>query len=256
MDYQFVEVDGVTTRYIVKGNAGEALPIFLVHGWGCSIEVVAGLIDQLSKSAQVIAIDLPGHGKSTLPTGVWGTKEFATFLGKFLDRISVPKCNALGHSVGGRFLSMLAALEPEKVNKLILAGASGIKPKRKLKHYFKVSLAKTGKFAAEYFGKYGQKLKDKIYGKIASPDYASAGELRSSFIKIINEDIRESFSKIKSDTLLLWGESDLESPLTSAKIFKDLIPKSELLVLKNAGHYSFIDQPDRFILEVKKFLRE
>jgi len=256
VDYQFADVEGVKTRYVIKGTPGNAPPIFLVHGWGCSLETISGLIEKFSISNQVIALDLPGHGKSGLPTGTWGTVEYATFLGKFLDVLSIPRCNALGHSVGGRFLTMLAALEPNRINKLIIAGASGIKPKRKPKYYFKVALAKTGKFAAKYFGAYGKKFKDKVYGKIASPDYATAGELRSSFIKIINEDIRDKFPDVKAESLLLWGEADLESPISSSKIFEKLIPKSKLVILKNAGHYSFLDQPERFILEIKKFLRE
>jgi len=255
VDYQFIDVGGVTTRYLVKGTAENNLPLLLVHGWGCSLDTISGLIEQFSKSTQVIALDLPGHGKSSLPTGVWGTKEFAVFIGQFLEKLSIQKCNALGHSVGGRFLSMLAAIEPNRVNKLVLAGASGVKPRRKLAYYFKVALAKSGKFSAKYFGSFGQKLKDKIYSKIASPDYQTAGELRASFLKIINEDIRNRFPEIKSETLLLWGESDLDSPLSSAKVFKRLIPRSELIILNNAGHYSFLDQPNRFILEVKKFLR-
>ena len=256
MDDQFIDVGGVNTRYVVKGICGNALPIFLVHGWGCSLVTVSALIEQLSKSAQVIAVELPGHGESGLPTGVWGSVEFALFLDRFLEALSISNCNALGHSVGGRFLAMLTANNPKRVNKLILAGASGVKPKRKFKYYFKVALAKSGKYAAKYFGKFGQNLKDRIYGKIASADYASAGELRASFIKIINEDIRDKFPSIKSDTLLLWGESDLETPLTSAQVFKSLIPSSQLVILKNAGHYSFLDQPERFVLETKKFFRE
>jgi pimeloyl-ACP methyl ester carboxylesterase len=256
VDHRFVDVDGIKIRYVIKGSKDKELPIFLVHGWGCSIKVVMSLIDQLSRSHQVIALDLPGHGESQRPSEIWGTAEFAAFLSKFLHSIGIERCHGLGHSVGGRFLACLAAKEPSLLDKLILAGASGIKPKRKLKYYFKVSLAKTGKFAAKYLGTVGQKLKDKIYSKIASADYQSAGELRSSFIKIVNEDIRSEFEKIKSDTLLIWGENDQDSPIASAEIFKRQIPKSQLVILKNAGHYSFLDQPERFSLEVKKFLRE
>ena len=127
-----------------------------------------------------------------------------------LDRMDL-----LGHSVGGRFAASLAAIYPNRVNRLILADASGIKPPRPLKYYFKVALAKTGKYSERFHGPLGAKPKKRIYAQIASADYRNAGEMRNSFIKIVNEDIREILPKIKAKTLLLWGEDDLDTPLSS-----------------------------------------
>jgi len=210
---------------------------------------------ELAKVRTVIALDLPGHGQSALPPAVWGTADFAAFLGKFADSLGLESFDLLGHSVGGRFGAFLAATQPQRIGKLILASASGIKPKRPLKYYFKVALAKTGKYSERYLGSFGAALKQRIYAKIASPDYRTAGELRSSFVKIVNEDIRADLTHVRAKTLLLWGRDDTDTPLSSAAIMQNVIPGAELVILENAGHYSFLDQPDKFLLHVKKFLR-
>jgi pimeloyl-ACP methyl ester carboxylesterase len=61
---------------------------------------------------------------------------------------------------------------------------------------------------------------------------------------------------VKAPTLLIWGENDTETPLSSAMVMQRLIPNAELVTLKNAGHFSYLDQYGKFRLIVRRFLRE
>jgi pimeloyl-ACP methyl ester carboxylesterase len=61
---------------------------------------------------------------------------------------------------------------------------------------------------------------------------------------------------ITSPTLLIWGENDTETPVSSAVVMRDAIPYAELVILKNAGHFSYLDQYGKFRLIVRKFLRD
>src|SRR5262249_11392237 len=149
-----------------------------------------------------------------------------------MEAHGISRAHLLGHSVGGRFAIHLAANHPERVEKLVLAGASGVKPRRKPSYYFKVALAKTGKFAACYLGSAGEALRRRIYDRIASPDYRSAGVLRPTFIRIINHDIRPFLPKIKAKTLLIWGKNDEETPLYAGEEMHARIPGSELVVME------------------------
>jgi pimeloyl-ACP methyl ester carboxylesterase len=56
--------------------------------------------------------------------------------------------------------------------------------------------------------------------------------------------------------LLIWGADDTETPLSSAKVMERLIPQARLVVLQNAGHFSYLDQYGKFRLIVRQFLRE
>jgi pimeloyl-ACP methyl ester carboxylesterase len=62
-------------------------------------------------------------------------------------------------------------------------------------------------------------------------------------------------SDIKSPTLLVWGANDADTPPESGEKMRKLIPDSSLVVLENAGHFSYIDQPQKFDLIVRRFLR-
>ena len=99
-------------------------------------------------------------------------------------------------------------------------------------------------------------MRDRIYAAIASRDYLNAGPLRSTFIKIVNEDLTPLLPHIKSPALLIWGENDKETPVSSAMVMEKLIPQAELVIFKNAGHFAYLDQYSKFRLVVGRFLRD
>ena len=123
-----------------------------------------------------------------------------------------------------------------------------------MKFHFRVALSKLGKFMATYGGKPGQWLKAKLYSRIASRDYANAGPLRATFVKIVNEDLSDVAPRVKAPTLLIWGENDEETRVEMAQRYNALIPNSKLVVLKDAGHYSYIDQFNKFKMQVQNHL--
>jgi pimeloyl-ACP methyl ester carboxylesterase len=60
--------------------------------------------------------------------------------------------------------------------------------------------------------------------------------------------------RIKAPTLLVWGDSDEDTPVADARVMEKLIRGARLQVLKNAGHFSYLDQYGRFRLAVIPFL--
>jgi pimeloyl-ACP methyl ester carboxylesterase len=98
--------------------------------------------------------------------------------------------------------------------------------------------------------------RERIYRAVASKDYANAGPLRDTFVKLVNDDLTPILSQIASPTLLVWGADDMETPLSSAQVMERLIPQVRLVVFQNAGHFSYLDQYGKFRLIVRQFLRE
>jgi pimeloyl-ACP methyl ester carboxylesterase len=139
---------------------------------------------------------------------------------------------------------------------MILVDSAGIRPPRPLKYYFKIGAAKIGKVMAAYGGKLGKKFRDYVYASVGSKDYASAGPMRNTFVRVVNEDQTNMLRDVQSPTLLIWGADDKETPLKLGEEMARLIPNSSLVVMENAGHFSFIDQPHKFNLIVRKFLRD
>jgi pimeloyl-ACP methyl ester carboxylesterase len=140
------------------------------------------------------------------------------------------------------------------VEKLILVNSAGIRPRRKARYYRRVALAKVGKALGRFAGLPGRRLQARIVRSTASPDYLSAGELRSTFVRVVNEDLAPLLPKIAVPTLLLWGGRDEETPLSQGRLMEKLIPDAGLVVFERAGHYSYIDEPDAFGRVARNFV--
>lgn len=249
----FIEIDGTRAFYIY---AGKGDTVILMHGWGGSAESFKPVFDYLSGSYKVYAFDFPGFGRSSLPPETWGKEEYGKFFMKFLKAIGIERTNIIAHSFGGRIAIWVAANYPEKINKLILVNSAGIKPGRTLKYHIKVAIAKTGKklFTLSIFGKYRERLLNNLYRLVGSKDYQQqTGIMRSTLVKVVNEDLRGLLPKIIAPTLLIWGENDKDVPLSSAKIMESEIKDAGLVVLKDAGHFSYLDKFSDFCVIVTKF---
>ena len=72
--------------------------------------------------------------------------------------------------------------------------------------------------------------------RFGSRDYLAAGELRATFVKVVNEDLSELAQRIQAQTLLLWGDRDLETPPEFAHRYAALIKNSALCLLPGKGH--------------------
>jgi len=250
----FLDVNGIKVRYKVAG-VGEQ--ILLLHGWGGSIESMGLVLDDFASHYTVLAVDFPGHGESDLPPTAWGVADYAELVLGVMDALHWQRPHIIAHSFGGRVTIKLASSNPDRVGKIVLVDSAGVRPPRSIQYYLRVILAKTGKYLARHCGRLGAMIRDRIYTVIASRDYLNAGPLRDTFTKIVNEDLTPRLPHIKSPTLLIWGEkNDKETPVSSAIIMKKLIPQAELIVFKNAGHFSYIDQYSKFRLVVRRFLRE
>jgi pimeloyl-ACP methyl ester carboxylesterase len=249
---KYLDIDGVTVRY---QTSGQGPAILLLHGWGGSIESFAPVFNDLQRSYSVSAFDLPGFGQSGLPRIAWGSAEYAQLTVRVMDHLKLDRPHLLGHSFGGQVSLRLAATQAERVEKLVLVGSAGIRTRRTLAGRMKRSAACLGRWLAAYGGQAGEQIRQAIYRRIQSQDYASAGPLRPTLVKVVNEDLRELLPRIQSPTLLVWGEHDQDVPLATAQVMKQLIPRAELVVLENAGHFPYLDQFNRFRLIVGRFLR-
>lgn len=248
-----IEIDGRKINYIVEG---EGKSILLLHGWGTNIQTMMPIHNILKESYKVYTIDFPGFGESKEPPEDWGVYEYADMVEKLIKKLEMGKVSLLGHSFGGRISIILGANSPELIDKIVLVDAAGIKPKRKLKYYFKVYSFKTLKIIYNIFFFWMNKEKrlKKFYEKFGSQDYRDASmTMKKVLSKVVNEDLTELLPKIKQETLLVWGENDDATPLYMAEKMKKEIPNSGLVVFKDAGHYSYIDQYGQFKAVLESF---
>jgi pimeloyl-ACP methyl ester carboxylesterase len=78
--------------------------------------------------------------------------------------------------------------------------------------------------------------------------------MRQCLVKTVNEDLTPLLKTISAPTLLIWGENETATPLADGRMMEKHIPGSGLVILKAAGHYSFLDQPMIFSRVIRSFL--
>lgn len=247
----YVLVDGLKTYYEIHG-AGET--VLLLHGWGANVETMHPISNILKQNYKCILVDLPGFGFSQEPLEAWNSFDYARFIQSFLNELGEGQIHLLGHSHGGRIGLILSALEMVFIKKMVLIDSAGLIPKRKLSYYLKVYTYKAIKKIAPQWIGFSKKRKflTKIFG---SQDYAQTKTdvMRNTLVKVVNDNLKELLPQIKSETLLIWGESDLDTPLYMAHIMNESIPNSGLVILKNAGHYSYVDDYNTFSRVLKHY---
>ena len=249
LDAEFLDVLGLRTRYLVRGSGP---PVLVLHGWGASIEAVYPIVTGLASVATVYALDLPGFGESDMPAGPWGVEDYQAFVAAFMDALQIEAPAIVGHSNGGRIAIRMASSEPTRASRLVLVDSAGIRPRRTLRWYRRVGMAKVASTRPVSAVPPGTPAH--LVGRAGSADYLAAGAMQPTLVRLVNADLRPYMSGIAVPTLLVWGSEDSDTPLSAAREMERLIPDAGLVVLEGAGHYSYLDQPARFARIVSHFL--
>lgn len=126
-DYQFAEVDGLRIRYARKG-AGSGVPVLFIHGFGGDLDNWLFNLDAVSEKSPVIALDLPGHGQSTVRLPGAGIAALAGFVAHFMDALGVEQAHLVGHSMGAAIAAQMALDHPRRVASIALIAAAGLGP--------------------------------------------------------------------------------------------------------------------------------
>lgn len=214
-------------NFSVKGTGRN---ILLVHGWGGSLESLRALQDELSKSFRVYSLELPGHGTSTPPEKGWGVSDFTNFITDFLNKEKINNVTYVGHSFGGKLGIAVTSRNSEAFERLVLVNASGIKPKNSIKKIFWGIIS----FIVKPILNLGifSKLRTFVYRFIIrETDYLNtSGTVKETFKKIIDAHFDHEISKIKTPTLIIWGERDTYTPLWMGQKLHSQIENSTFLV--------------------------
>ncbi len=238
---------------------GAGRPLLLLHGWGVSSELFAPILDGLEPGHRLIVPDLPGFGATSEPDTPWSVHDYAAWCIALLDRLGIESCDLVGHSNGGRIGIVMAAEYPGRVTRMVLAGSSGIRPRRTLASSARIRTYKALR-AVERSSVVPSALR-RSAGRRAdqrgSADYrAATGTMRGTLVRLVNEDLRELLPQVHIPVLLIWGENDTETPIDDGRLMERLIPDAGLVVFEGASHYAYLEQSGRFCRIVEVFLRD
>lgn len=253
-------INGTEIHYRIDGNGQRR--VVLLHGWGCSMEMMQPVADALEQTHRTLLIDFPGHGESGRPPEPWGVPEYAACLKELLRRLGFCPCSVIAHSFGCRIATWLAAEEPPLFDKMIFTGAAGIRPKPTEEAQKRSAKYKRYKQYCEIlrkvplFHQVSVRIEEKLRHKYGSRDYnALDEEMRKTFVRVINQDLTDLYERFQASTLLIWGDADTETPLWMAKEMEKRIPDAGLVVFEGGTHFAYLEQIQRFNTIVRQFMK-
>lgn len=222
--------------------------IVALHGWGHE----KGMFEELKKQLESIptidmveTLDLPGFGKRRLINENWDIPQYADWVESEIKKRRLKDVIIIGHSFGGRIAAYIASKKSPYLKAIILSASPVLyRPttKTKLKSRIFKSVKKIIPSQLKLFA-YSDELND-----------AEKRGLGKVFRKVILFDQTNNLPLIRVPTLLIWGENDIDVPLRNAVEAQTLIKNSKLIVIKDAGHNSYLSHPYIFFGHVKKFI--
>jgi pimeloyl-ACP methyl ester carboxylesterase len=262
-----LEIDGVKIYYEVHG---EGAPLVLCHGLSGDTNAWVNQISDFSQRYQVVTWDARGHGRSDSPAdpNAYGLTRFAEDLKALLDHLGLEQVYLLGHSMGGGVAVRFATTYPERVKALMvtdsytgsgLPTAAGVRAMREKS----IELALTQGMNAvadhalqENANVMGRIRGDAVEERAMRQRYMTidpngyAGSVRTI---LDNGFPDEWWGRITAPTLVMVGDRDSVS-IPGSEHTHQKIAGSEYVVIADAGHMAYLDQPQAFTDNVLGFL--
>ena len=111
-------------RHLAVRRAGSGPTLVLIHGMAGSLETWDPVFEDLAKTCDVIAIDLPGHGASSRMRGDYSLGSLASSVRDVLDTLEVKTATVVGHSLGGGIAMQFMYQFPERCERLALVSSA------------------------------------------------------------------------------------------------------------------------------------
>ncbi|MDQ3740685.1 MAG: alpha/beta fold hydrolase [Actinomycetota bacterium] len=266
---QRLRLHGHEVEYCTVGSGPAVL---LVHGITSSLRTWRQVIPRLAEHHTVIAPDLLGHGASAKPRGDYSLGSFASGLRDIMIALDVPTATVVGHSMGGGIAMQLAYQFPERVERLVLVNSGGLGREVSLllraatlpgadlvlPLLFGTPLVRP---AGAVVGKALEVLGVRSRGDLEGMAHGVASLRRRdgqrAFLHTARAIMDAGGQRVSATdrlylaesmpTLIVWGERDSLIPADHGRAAQAAMPGSRLELFREAGHFPFNDDPDRFV---------
>jgi len=191
--------------------------------------------------------------------------DYADALAGFIAALGLERPHILGHSFGGALLLELYRRHPAVPATLILvastAGWAGSLPRAEIERRLRFALEVADRLPGEFEptsmrGVFSKVMSPKtVDGLVAIMSEIRPVATRAMAHALAEADLRDVLTTIAVPTLLVYGEADERTPLSVAEELGDDIPGSRLVVMPGLGHECYLEAPEGFNAELRRFLR-
>lgn len=249
--------DGCRLHYTQEG-AGPAL--LLLHGLGGNTENWILQRQAFADSHRVLAIDLPGHGRSEGKDISF--LDYWTAIGALLDHLEIERTAICGLSKGARAGLMFAARHSARVERIIVVNAfvhlQSADRQARLDLYDLLIHPNGGRAWAErLLDAMGVRANPAIVrGFIRSLDKIDPLHIRTRFNQLIEFDQRPELEMIDCPVLLVRGDRDGFVPRYCLDELRQLLPSPRIASMPHCGHLPYLENPSAFNTILAEFLSE
>jgi pimeloyl-ACP methyl ester carboxylesterase len=264
------------TFFFDSGFDPELQTVILVHGNGDEADTWRHVFARLSASFRVLALDLPGFGRS-IPAKNGDLSSLASALSNFLDVLELPKVHLVGSSMGAVICTMYTSQHPNRVASLTLVGGASLDSGELDANPGIKSLLEPG-IGESYYNGLRNLGQDAAFATL-EPYYANLQAMPQADLEFLHQRVwarvwsdtqRDAFlaalrslfdpnlktnSRLEQMPLcLIWGEHDHIVPILAAEQMQKTYPHAKLEVIQDAGHLPHQEQPEAFLKVLEFFL--
>ena len=255
-----VMVDGYRVHYLTEGPANGRV-VVLVHGLGSRAQDWHNLAPYLAKAGdRVYMPDLLGYGTSASPANFsYSVRAEAGVVTGFMNAIGLKQVDLGGWSMGGWIVQLMAAEEPQRIERLILFDSAGLadRPTWNTQIFTPTTPAELNQLNALL-----RPNPPHIPGFVARAVLRIVRERgwvvkRSMATMLSGRDVTNTLlPRLKMPVLLVWGADDRCIPLAEGEQMHQLIPQSKLDVIPGCGHLAALDCAGKIAPAVNAFLSQ
>ena len=244
----------ISIYYEIYGNSDNS--ILILPGWGNTRETFTNIINLLKDKYKIYILDYPFFGNSPTLNKELFIYDYSELIYNFIKDNNIINPIIIAHSFGGRISSILIGKYKLEVNKLVLIDVAGIR-RFNIRLFFKTKIYKLLKKLTILLPKNIRfRIRNKLLKVFSSNDYLNIPSImKKTFQNIIKEDLRKYYKSINTEALIIWGDKDLDTPLKDGLYLKKIIKNSEIIIYKNATHFSYLNYPYLTNKILEKYLK-
>ena len=248
---------GETALHLLKGGNGR--PLLALHG----IEGPEGWLafhDAMAANATVYAPAHPGYGATRRPEWMESITHQALFYNWFLQEAGLGEVDLIGFGIGGWIAAEMATMAPQSLRHLVLVDPAGIRPtESQLLDIFVIPWQDVVRRCFYNANDCDEYLR--VYS--ASPVINFGGEReagRSMTMRMCyrpymySTSLQPMLSRLRLPSLVVWGAEDEVVPVECAELWRSSIPKAELRLIDDCGHWPHYEKPQELAQIVSRFL--
>jgi pimeloyl-ACP methyl ester carboxylesterase len=246
-------------------RSGSGFPLVFIHGVGMNADIWRPQIEAFSADHDVIAVDMLGHGGSTLPPEAPLLSDYADQIVSLLDSLGIEQAHLVGHSMGALVSLQTAISHPERIRRLVAMNGVFRRPAAVKQAVLK---------RAEELQEFGldasiQPTLDRWFGSPVPDRLRSAADLARAALKSVDptgysrtywlfatsdEAFVEALPSLAAPALFLTGEHDTNSSPAMSEEMAARAPHGKAEIIAGERHMMALANPERVNASLAAFL--